>query len=76
MRAKGIDENGRMVIPKPLRAELGIKSGDDLNIYVQDGKIIIEKLTYSCVLCGSEEMTTRHRGKVFCRNCLSELKLL
>ena len=33
MRPRGIDEVGRLVIPKPMRNALGINPGDDLDIY-------------------------------------------
>lgn len=38
-----IDELGRIVIPKELRAVLDIKSGDSLSFLVEDKKIILEK---------------------------------
>lgn len=38
---KKIDNLGRVVIPKEIRAALNIKSGDELNIELKSGKIII-----------------------------------
>lgn len=38
-----IDELGRIVIPKEIRKNLRIKSGDNLEIGVNDDKIVLEK---------------------------------
>lgn len=38
-----IDELGRLVIPKEIRKTLKIKNGDDLEIYVEEDKIIMKK---------------------------------
>ncbi|MBE6148758.1 MAG: AbrB/MazE/SpoVT family DNA-binding domain-containing protein [Firmicutes bacterium] len=48
-----IDELGRIVIPKELRKVLNINSGDDLEIYVDDQKIVLKK--YSRLLNNQEE---------------------
>lgn len=37
-----IDKAGRLVVPKPIRDEAGIRPGDRLGIRVQDGRIMIE----------------------------------
>jgi len=36
-----IDDLGRIVIPKEMRNEIGLKNGDEANIEVQDNNIII-----------------------------------
>ncbi len=38
-----VDELGRIVIPKELRKNLNIKNSDDLEISINDDKIILEK---------------------------------
>ncbi|MBE6155569.1 MAG: AbrB/MazE/SpoVT family DNA-binding domain-containing protein [Firmicutes bacterium] len=38
-----IDELGRIVIPKEIRKVLNIESGDDLEIYVDNQQLILEK---------------------------------
>jgi len=74
MRPRGIDEVGRLVIPKPMRNALGINAGDDLDIYTEDNKIIIEKRNPGCAFCGLEENLVKYKGKNVCKTCLSELK--
>jgi AbrB family looped-hinge helix DNA binding protein len=41
-----IDEKGRIVLPKELRKNLNINSGDDFQILLDDEKIILEKYSY------------------------------
>ncbi len=38
-----IDELGRIVVPKEIRKNLGIKSGEDVQIYIEEDKIILKK---------------------------------
>lgn len=38
-----IDDLGRIVIPKEIRGALDIKTGDSLEFYIENGKIILEK---------------------------------
>lgn len=74
MRPRGIDEVGRLVIPKPIRNALGINAGDDLDIYTEDNKIVIEKRNLGCAFCGKEEALMGFKGKKICKTCLDELK--
>jgi AbrB family looped-hinge helix DNA binding protein len=38
-----IDRAGRVVIPKPMREELGLRGGEELEITTRDGRIEIEQ---------------------------------
>ena len=38
-----IDELGRIVIPKEIRKNLGIREGESLEIYIDDSKLIMQK---------------------------------
>ena len=40
-----IDDLGRIVIPKEIRNNLNIKSFDDLEIYVESNKIVLNKIS-------------------------------
>lgn len=37
-----IDGAGRVVIPKPLRDELGLRGGEEIEVTVRDGRVEIE----------------------------------
>lgn len=38
-----VGSKGQVVIPKPIREELGIHAGEEVYFYVQEGKVIVEK---------------------------------
>ncbi len=38
-----IDELGRIVVPKEIRKNLNIRNGEDVQIYIEDDKIILRK---------------------------------
>ena len=40
-----IDELGRIVIPKEIRKNLGIRDGEGLEIYIDDNKLIMQKFS-------------------------------
>lgn len=39
-----IDDLGRITVPADFREELGIEVGDVLEVYMEDGKIVYEKI--------------------------------
>ncbi len=39
-----IDGVGRIIIPTNFRKDLEIKENDDIKIYIQDNKIVLEKV--------------------------------
>ena len=41
-----IDELGRIVIPKEIRKTLKIKDGESLEIFLEDGNIILRKYSH------------------------------
>lgn len=70
---KKIDDVGRIVLPKDIREELGIKLNEMLKIDVEDGKIVICKAEDSCVFCGKNDGLKKYMGKTVCKNCVNEL---
>ncbi len=56
-----IDELGRIVVPKEIRKNLNIKSGEDVQIYVEDDKIILKK--YQRVL-SIKEIAIKYLSKI------------
>ena len=39
-----IDDLGRITVPADFREELGIEAGDALEVYMEEGKIVYEKI--------------------------------
>lgn len=69
-----IDELGRFVLPVEIRRALGINLKDYLEIYTENGRIILEKYQPACLFCGSAEDNVTYEDKRICRTCLEKLK--
>jgi AbrB family looped-hinge helix DNA binding protein len=41
---KKIDRKGRVIITEHIRKEANIKTGDMLAVYVEDGKVIVQRV--------------------------------
>ena len=80
MRPTGIvrkvDDLGRIVLPIELRRTLDIAERDELQIYLEDDKVVMRKYEPSCVFCASTRNLVEYRGKNVCKDCLEELKKL
>ena len=48
-----IDELGRIVLPIELRRTLDIAERDELEIYLDDDKVVLKKYEPSCIFCNS-----------------------
>ena len=70
---RNIDELGRIVVPKEIRERLGIASGDPVEIFIDEDKIIMKKYFPVCHFCGSETMLRVFRGKNICEECVKAL---
>ena len=69
-----IDELGRVVLPIELRRTLDIDIKDSLEIYVDNGSIILKKYAPACIFCGNADNVTNFKGKNVCENCIKEFK--
>ncbi len=64
-----VDELGRVVLPIELRRTLDIAERDELEIFTENDRIILQKHESSCVFCGSVQGLTSYKGKNLCRTC-------
>ena len=48
-----VDELGRIVLPIELRRTLDIAERDELEIYMENDRIILQKFEPACIFCGS-----------------------
>lgn len=69
-----VDDLGRIVIPMELRRTLGIHVKDPMSISVDGERIILEKFSESCVVCGSEQDIREVKGRPICASCVAEIK--
>ncbi len=78
MKATGIlrkvDELGRIVLPIELRRTLDIATQDELEIYVAEDRIVLQKHEPTCVFCNSPRNLTLYCNKNVCRDCIDHLK--
>jgi len=68
-----VDELGRIVLPIELRRTLDIAVKDALEIYVDEGTVILKKYEPSCIFCGDSVDVISFKGKNICPKCLNEL---
>lgn len=68
-----VDELGRIVLPIELRRTLDIEVRDEMEIFIDDGKIVLQKFEPTCVFCGSARCLVTYCGKNVCQNCLEKL---
>ncbi len=77
MKATGItrkvDELGRIVLPKDIRARYDIEEKDPLEIYVEDDKIIIKKFQVVCAFCRTTDNLFSFKDKSICKTCAAEI---
>ncbi len=77
MKTRGIvrrvDELGRLVIPKELRREIGVKDGDEVEILGGENCIVIKKYSPACLFCGSSEELVTFKETRICSACKEEL---
>lgn len=68
-----VDELGRIVLPVELRRTLDIAEKDELEIFLEDDRIILQKRDAFCVFCGSINRLVDYRAKYVCRDCIEKL---
>lgn len=60
-------------MPADLRRALGIREGAELDISVQEGRIILSRHEPMCVFCGARDDLRQHAGRFACAACVSAL---
>ena len=69
-----VDDLGRIVIPMELRRTLGIHEHDALSISLEDGRIVLQKYSAACAICGSETDVRTVRERPVCAECIEAIK--
>jgi transcriptional pleiotropic regulator of transition state genes len=68
-----VDDLGRIVLPIELRRVLDISERDELEIYMENDRIILQKFEPACLFCGSSRSLVSYRGKNVCQECVRKL---
>lgn len=71
-----MDELGRIVLPVELRRTLDIAERDELEIYLDDDKVVLKKHEPSCVFCDSLRELVAYRGRNVCMECIENMNKL
>ena len=71
-----VDELGRFVLPIEIRRALDIKEKDALEIFTDEGRVILQKYQPACSFCANADEILLFSGKRICRKCLDEVKKL
>ena len=68
-----VDDLGRIVLPIELRRTLDIAERDDLEIFMESGRIVLQKYEPSCIFCESAQNLMEYRGKNVCQACIRRM---
>ena len=69
-----MDELGRIVLPVELRRTLDIAGRDEIEISLEDDRIVLQKLDRSCVFCSAVGGLVFFKGKGVCTKCLQQIR--
>jgi transcriptional pleiotropic regulator of transition state genes len=72
--ARKVDQLGRIVLPAELRRLFGIHEGDLVEIFVEDGRIVLAKVEDHCTFCGATTDLREFSGKLVCHTCVERLR--
>lgn len=68
-----VDDLGRIVLPIELRRTLDIAERDELEIFMESGRIVLQKYEPSCIFCESAQNLMEYRGKNVCQACIRRM---
>ena len=68
-----VDDLGRIVLPVELRRMLDIAERDEVEIYVENDRIVLCKYEPACIFCGSAHALVELSGKNVCKDCVEKL---
>ena len=73
---RGLDNMGRVVIPKEIRKYLDMCEGvDEFEIYMQDDCIVLKKYKPTCIFCNTEDDCIEFEGQTICKVCIEKLQM-
>ena len=74
---RAVDKMGRVVIPKEIRAQLGVKNDvDSFEIYMEGDSVILRKYQPTCVFCNNIADSVELAGHTVCKECIEKLNNL
>ena len=68
-----VDELGRIVLPIEIRRTLDIAERDEIEIFMENDRIILQKYEPSCIFCGSSCGLVSYHGRNVCMECIENM---
>lgn len=68
-----VDDLGRIVLPIELRRTLDIVERDELEIFMDNDRIVLQKYEPACIFCGSNRGLVNYCRKNVCAECTRKL---
>ena len=70
-----IDNNGRIHISKILRASIGVTKNSNVEITIEENKLIITKSEHKnvCSLCESDKEIVKMKNGFLCSKCIKNI---
>jgi len=68
-----VDELGRIVLPIEMRRTLDIEVRDEIEIFMENDRIILQKYEPSCIFCGSSRALIEYQRKNVCQMCIGNM---
>lgn len=68
-----VDELGRIVLPIEIRRTLDIAERDELEIFMDNDQIVLQKFEPSCIFCSSVRGLVSYCGKNVCQECIRKM---
>ena len=73
---RGLDSLGRVVLPIELRRALDLGEHDRVEIFSEEGQIILRKYEPYCCFCGGSKDLKPYKDKLVCCKCIEKLRTL
>ncbi|MFW6025975.1 MAG: AbrB/MazE/SpoVT family DNA-binding domain-containing protein [Candidatus Woesearchaeota archaeon] len=72
---RGIDQVGRVVVPKEIRQALGLLENTKVEFLIdpEEERLIIQKYQKGCNFCGEIGNLIQHETKEVCKKCIENM---
>lgn len=70
-----VDALGRIVLPKKIMKELGLKYNDQIEVELDGEMLAVKKYFAKCDICRRVGKLIEIKERLICENCMAELKL-
>ncbi|MGI8575636.1 MAG: AbrB/MazE/SpoVT family DNA-binding domain-containing protein [Egibacteraceae bacterium] len=71
-----VDDLGRVVIPSSIRKLLDIREGDEVEVHVEDGQVVMRVAADQCAFCSGTEHLEMFQSKAVCWSCMAAIRAL